>query len=104
MRTAFACLTLALVACTDLTEVPYGEVTEKNVKPSIGSLIAPAYTPQLRDQARLRGVGHRHNAGLIAELRALRADNYSLLLDNFGNVPKIGRAACRERRENLGGA
>ena len=48
MRTAFACLTLALVACTDLTEVPYGEVTEKNVKPSIGSLIAPAYTPLRR--------------------------------------------------------
>src|SRR6266480_2250354 len=158
MRTAFACLTLALVACTDLTEVPYGEVTEKNVKPSIGSLIAPAYTPlrrvwmgwygnldfqeetadELLTPVRPNGWYdggtyislHKHlwdatqgqpatlwgnafsginnvnriiyqiQAGivpvpdtskprLIAELRALRAYNYSLLLDNFGNVPIV---------------
>src|SRR2546430_12615273 len=33
---------------TTLFRSPYGEVTEKNVKPSIGSLIAPAYTPLRR--------------------------------------------------------
>jgi len=149
-------------ACTDLTEVPYTEVTETNFKPTAGDLaaiIAPVYTP-------LRGIWmswygmvdwqgetadilltpvrpngwddggiyyqnhqHRWNAsspgmpngkwgqfyngvnaanrviyqiesgvlplegdirtGIIAELRAMRAYYYSLLLDNFGNVPIV---------------
>lgn len=39
---------LASVSCTDLTEVPYSQITDKNFKPTedaMGSLIAPAYTP-----------------------------------------------------------
>ncbi|MFW6205999.1 MAG: RagB/SusD family nutrient uptake outer membrane protein [Gemmatimonadota bacterium] len=39
---------LAAVGCTDLTEVPYNEITEENFRPTeadIGSLVAPAYTP-----------------------------------------------------------
>src|SRR5437764_591945 len=37
---------LAVVACTDLTETVYDQITEKNFKPTardLGSLIAPAY-------------------------------------------------------------
>lgn len=39
---------LATASCTDLTEVPYDQITEENFKPTeadIGSLLAPAYTP-----------------------------------------------------------
>ncbi|HEY8484643.1 MAG TPA: hypothetical protein VIL13_08540 [Longimicrobiales bacterium] len=39
---------LSSAACTDLTEVPYTEITEANFKPTAGDLaamIAPAYTP-----------------------------------------------------------
>ena len=42
---------LAAASCTDLTEVPYDQITEENFNPTeddIGSLLAPAYTP-LRD-------------------------------------------------------
>ena len=154
----FALLALAAAACTDLTETPPGEVTEDNVHPSIGSLVAPAYTPlratwmgwygdldfqeetadALLTPVRPNGWYdggtyiklHKHqwdaaqgqpaslwgNAfrginginrivyqitsgavpvkdslkpGLLAELRALRAYYYSLLLDAFGNVPIV---------------
>ena len=148
-----------LPACTDLTEVPYSEVTENNFNPTgddIGSLIAPAYTQlrtlwmgwygniDLQEESGdalvtpVRPNGwydggtyirmHKHewtasqgqpsslwsncysgiNAanrviyqlesgdvplsedllpGILAELRAVRAYYYYLLLDNFGNVP-----------------
>ena len=36
-------------------------------------------------------------ATFISELVAMRAFYYYWLLDAFGNVPKIGRASCRER-------
>ena len=163
-RTAFPVLgwlALVLASCTDLTEVPYSEVTEGNFKPTnrdIGSLIAPAYTPlrqvwmgwygnlDFQEETAdafltpVRPNGwydggtyirlHEHrwaatqgqpnslwarsfngiNAanrviyqidsgvvpvadsvkpGLLAELQALRAYYYSLLLDNFGNVPIV---------------
>lgn len=42
---------LGAASCTDLTEVPYDQITEENFNPTeddIGSLLAPAYTP-LRD-------------------------------------------------------
>src|SRR5438046_542245 len=157
-RAALPVLGLAMASCTDLTETPYSQVTETNIKPSVGSLIAPAYSP-LRDvwmgwygnldfqeetaDALLTPVRpngwydggtyiklHKHqwdaaqgqpaslwgNAfrginginrivyqitsgavpvkdslkpGLLAELRALRAYYYSLLLDAFGNVPIV---------------
>jgi hypothetical protein len=41
-------VTLGMVACTDLTEVPYTEVTEQNFKPTesdLAAIMAPAYTP-----------------------------------------------------------
>src|SRR5256714_1481737 len=163
-RTAFTVLgwlALVLASCTDLTEVPYSEVTEGNFKPTnrdIGSLIAPAYTP-LRatwmgwygnldfqeetadgfltpvrpngwydggtyiklhkhqwDAAQgqpaslwgnaFRGINNINRImyqidsgavpvedslkpGLLAELQALRAYYYYLLLDAFGNVPIV---------------
>jgi hypothetical protein len=40
-------LVLAAMACTDLTEVPYDQITEDNFNPTeadVGSLVAPAYT------------------------------------------------------------
>ena len=152
---------LAAVACHDLTEVPYTEVTDQNYKPTakdLGSVIAPAYTPlrnlwlawygnidtqeessdELLTPVRPNGWYdggtyirmHQHRwdshqgqpqslygnafdginganrviyeieSGAIpvddetkvkipAEMRALRAYNYSLLLDNFGNVPIV---------------
>ncbi|MBW3552199.1 MAG: RagB/SusD family nutrient uptake outer membrane protein [Gemmatimonadetes bacterium] len=48
---ALAAAALGTAACTDLTEVPFDQITEENFNPSegdIGSLLAPAYTP-LRD-------------------------------------------------------
>ena len=154
----FALLALPLAACTDLTETPPGEVTETNVHPSIGSLVAPAYTP-LRalwmgwygnldfqeetgdafltpvrpngwydggtyiklhkhqwDAAQgqpaslwgnaFRGINNINRIvfqitsgavpvadtlkpRLLAELQALRAYDYALLLDAFGNVPIV---------------
>jgi hypothetical protein len=152
---------VAAVACHDLTEVPYTEVTDQNFHPTakdLGSVIAPAYTPlrnlwmawygnidtqeessdELLTPVRPNGWYdggtyirmHQHRwdshqgqpsslwgnafAGINAvnrvlyqiesgsipvddetkvkipaELRALRAYNYSLLLDNFGNVPIV---------------
>ena len=152
---------LGAIACHDLTEVPYTEVTDQNFKPTakdLGSVIAPAYTPlrnlwmawygnidtqeeasdELLTPVRPNGWYdggtyirmHQHRwdsrqgqpnslwgnafAGINAanrvlyqiesgalqvdaetkvkipaELRALRAYNYSLLLDNFGNVPIV---------------
>src|SRR2546430_12907672 len=44
-RAALPVLGLVVASCTDLTETPYSEVTETNIKPSVGSLIAPAYAP-----------------------------------------------------------
>ena len=44
-RAALPVLGLAMASCTDLTETPYSQVTETNIKPSVGSLIAPAYSP-----------------------------------------------------------
>jgi hypothetical protein len=151
-------LVFAAVACTDLSEVPYSEVTEKDFRPSIESLIGPAYIPlralwmgwygnldfqeetadALLTPVRPNGWydggtyirlhEHRWSAtqgqpgslwgnafsginainrivyqidsgvvavpatvkpGLLAELQALRAYYYSLLLDNFGNVPIV---------------
>jgi hypothetical protein len=152
---------LGAIACHDLTEVPYTEVTDQNFKPTakdLGSVIAPAYTPlrnlwmawygnidtqeessdELLTPVRPNGWYdggtyirmHQHRwdshqgqpnslwgnafdginaanrviyqieSGAIpvdeetkvkipAELRALRAYNYALLLDNFGNVPIV---------------
>ncbi|HEX6938083.1 MAG TPA: RagB/SusD family nutrient uptake outer membrane protein [Longimicrobiales bacterium] len=151
----------AAPGCTDLTEVPYTEVTESNFHPTandIGSLMAPAYTPLRQVWMNWYGMVdfqgetadilitpvrpngwydggtyirlHEHrwevNQGqpaalwsrafsginaanrviyqlesgivpvddatktdVVAELRALRAYYYSLLLDNFGNVPIV---------------
>jgi starch-binding outer membrane protein, SusD/RagB family len=152
---------LGSVSCTDLTEVPYNEVTQANFKPTaadLAALIAPAYTP-LRNvfmgwygmvdfqeetaDALLTPVRpngwydggvyirlHEHRwdpaqgqpnglwgnaygsinaanrviyqiesgvipvdaatkTSVLAELRAVRAYSYSLLLDNFGNVPIV---------------
>jgi len=152
---------LVLGSCTDLTEAPYSEITEKNFKPTardLASLIAPAYTP-LRDtwmgwygnldfqeetadafltpvrpngwydggtyirlhehrwtstqgqpaslwSNAFRGINAANRVlyqidstiipvadsmkpGLVAELRALRAYDYYLLLDAFGNVPIV---------------
>jgi starch-binding outer membrane protein, SusD/RagB family len=158
---ALAIATLGGVACTDLTETPFTEVTEANFKPTaadLAALIGPAYTPlrtvwmgwygmvdfqeetadALLTPVRPNGWydggtyirlhEHRWDAGqgqpgslwgrsfdginaanrviyqiesglipvedpaktsTIAELRALRAYYYSLLLDNFGNVPIV---------------
>ena len=153
---------LGSAACTDLTEVPFTEITEANFKPTEGDLaamIAPAYTPMrgiwmswygmvdwqgevgdmLLTPVRPNGWydggiyiqnhEHRWNAsspgmanGLwgnafsginaanrvlyqidsgvlpitgaakdqtIAELRAVRAYYYYLLMDNFGNIPIV---------------
>ena len=153
---------VAAAGCTDLTEVPYTEITEANFDPKPGDLaamIAPAYTPMrgiwmswygmvdwqgevgdmLLTPVRPNGWydggiyiqnhEHRWNAsspgmpnGLwgnsynginaanrvmyqiesgvlplegaikdatIAELRAVRAYYYTLLLDNFGNIPIV---------------
>jgi len=152
-------LTIGTVSCSDLTEVPYTQVTDQNFKPTgadIGSLIAPAYTPlrslwmawygnidtqeessdELLTPVRPNGWYdggtyirmHQHrwdpnqgqpaslwgnafaginaanrvifqiDSGVLpitgdaktkipAELRAVRAYNYAILLDNFGNVP-----------------
>lgn len=152
---------LASVSCTDLTEVPYNQVTASNFKPTaadLGSLIGPAYTPlralwmgwygnidlqeetsdELLTPVRPNGWYdggtyirlHQHRwdshqgqpgslwynafngingvnrvlyqidsgvvpvpaaskVGLTSELHALRAYYYSLLLDNFGNVPIV---------------
>lgn len=158
---ALGLLAFATVSCTDLTESPYGEVTEENFNPTakdLASLIAPAYTP-LRSMwmgwygnldfqeetadafltpvrpngwydggTYIRLHEHRWGAtqgqpgslwgnsfnginstnrvlyqidsaivpvddavkpGLVAELRALRAYYYAMLLDNFGNVPIV---------------
>ena len=154
-------LALNAAACTDLTEVPYTEITEANFNPTasdLAALMAPAYTP-LRDvwmgwygnldfqeetaDAFLTPVRpngwydggtyirlHEHRwdaeqgqpdalwnrsfsginsanrvihqlesgivpveeeakAAIVAELRALRAYYYYLLLDAFGNVPVV---------------
>jgi hypothetical protein len=152
-------LIFGTASCSDLTEVPYTQVTDQNFKPTsadMGSLIAPAYTPlrnlwmawygnidtqeessdELITPVRPNGWYdggtyirmHQHRwdahqgqpatlwgnafAGINAanrviyqiesgtlpvtgdakvkipaELRAVRAYDYSLLLDNFGNVP-----------------
>jgi len=154
---------LAVVACTDLTETVYDQITEKNFKPTardLGSLIAPAYavladmymgwygivdvaqeepadvlvTPERVNGWWDGGVYYRQHthswslnswtfdhtwtncfssvnnvnrviyqiesgtipvtndsakAGILAELRALRAYDYSLLLDDFRNVPIV---------------
>ena len=163
-KLSIALLTVATVgslSCTDLTEVPYTEVTEANFAPSaadLAALIAPAYTP-LRNtwmswygmvdfqeetadelltpvrpngwydggvyirlhehrwdpaQGQPNGLwGNSYNginaanrviyqiesgviptdattkASIVAELRGVRAYYYSLLLDNFGNVPIV---------------
>ena len=170
MRHIISKLSVALVAgavgfaslsCTDLTEVPYTEVTEANFNPTaadLAALIGPAYTPlrgmwmswygmvdfqeetadELLTPVRPNGWYdggvyirlHEHRwdgsqgqpnglwsqsfnginaanrviyqiesgvipvdattkTNVIAELRALRAYYYSLLLDNFGNVPIV---------------
>src|SRR5690606_29180299 len=154
-------LALNAAACTDLTEVPYTEITEANFNPTAGdlaALMAPAYTP-LRDVwmgwygnldfqeetadafitpvrpngwydagTYIRLHEHRWDSGpgqpsslwgrafnginasnrviyqiesgvvpvdaddqapLLAELKALRAYYYYLLLDAFGNVPIV---------------
>ena len=153
---------LSSAACTDLTEVPYNEITEANFKPTAGDLaamLAPAYTPMrsiwmgwygmvdwqgetadmLLTPVRPNGwydggvyiQNHEHRwnpsspgmpnslwgnaynginnvnrviyqieSGVLpitgeirdvtlAELRAVRAYYYYLLLDNFGNVPIV---------------
>ncbi|HEX7119583.1 MAG TPA: RagB/SusD family nutrient uptake outer membrane protein [Longimicrobiales bacterium] len=153
--------TFAAPACTDLTEVPYTEVTEANFNPTasdLASLMAPAYTPlrgmwmgwygmvDFQEETAdilitpvrpngwydggtyIRLHEHRWDVGqgqpgslwsrafdginaanrviyqlesetvpveeptrtsVVAELKALRAYYYSLLLDNFGNVPIV---------------
>jgi len=153
--------TLASLSCTNLTEVPYTEVTQANFNPTatdLAALIAPAYTPlrniwmswygmvdfqeetadELLTPVRPNGWydggvyirlhEHRWDAAqgqpsglwgntysginaanrviyqiesgvipvdattktnVVAELRAVRAYYYSLLLDNFGNVPIV---------------
>jgi starch-binding outer membrane protein, SusD/RagB family len=154
-------VTLGTVACTDLTETPYTEITEANFNPTasdLAALMAPAYTP-MRDVwmgwygnldfqeetadafitpvrpngwydggTYIRLHEHRWDAGqgqpsslwgrafsginaanrviyqiesgvipvetdvetpLLAELKALRAYYYYLLLDAFGNVPIV---------------
>ena len=150
------------LSCTDLTEVPYTEVTEANFNPSaadLAALIAPAYTTPLRNMwmswygmvdfqeetadellTPVRPNGwydggvyirlHEHRwdgsqgqpnglwgncfsginaanrviyqlesgvipvdaatkTNIVAELRGVRAYYYSILLDNFGNVPIV---------------
>lgn len=154
--------TLGATACTDLTEVPYTEITEANFNPTdadLAAMIAPVYTPQrgiwmswygmvdwqgetadiLLTPARPNGwedggiyvQNHEHRwnssspgmpngkwgqffsginaanrvtyqiesgilplegdprTSILSELRAMRAYYYSLLLDNFGNVPIV---------------
>jgi hypothetical protein len=168
---ALLCLGMALAittACTDLTEVPYTEVTDQNFKPTdkdLGALIAPAYTAlrplwmgwygnlDFQEETAdafltpVRPNGwydggtyirlHEHRwdanqgqpnslwancfgginaanrvlyqlesgvlpvadnvkANISAELRALRAYYYSLLLDNFGNVPIVTDFAAKD--------
>lgn len=163
-RRLLALVTIAVgtVACTDLTEVPYEEITEANLTPTaddLAAMIAPVYTPQrgiwmswygmvdwqgetadiLITPVRPNGwydggiyiQNHEHRwnslspghgngkwgqfyGGIIAanrvihqietdfialegglrtstlaELRAMRAFYYYLLLDNFGNVPIV---------------
>jgi hypothetical protein len=152
---------IALSACTDLTEVPYGEITEKNFRPTardLAALMGPAYTPlratwmgwygnldfqeetadafltpvrpngwydggtYIRLHEHLwtptqgqpaslwgnafRGINAANRVlyqidssivpvadsikpGIVAELKALRAYYYYLLLDAFGNVPIV---------------
>src|SRR5256885_552451 len=154
---------LAVVACTDLTETVYDQITEKNFKPTardLGSLIAPAYavladmymgwygivdvaqeepadvlvTPERVNGWWDGGVYYRQHThswtldsytfshtwgncfssindvnrviyqiesgkipvtndsartGILAELRALRAYDYSVLLDDFRSVPIV---------------
>ena len=158
---------LGSVSCTDLTEVPYTEITEANFNPTakdLASLIAPAYTPlrfwmgwygnidtqeesadalltpvrpngwydggtyirmhqhrwddRQGQSANLwntsyRGINavnrvlHQFETGLIpiegeartklvAELKALRAYYYYLLLDGFGNVPIVTDFTSKE--------
>ena len=155
-------ITLAFVACTDLTEVPYEEITEANLEPSaedLAAYIGPVYTPQrgiwmswygmvdwqgetadiLLTPVRPNGwedggiyiQNHEHRwnslspghangkwgqfhsgiisanrvihqietdflplegdsrTAILAEMRAMRAFYYYLLLDNFGNVPIV---------------
>ena len=149
------------IACTDLTETPYNQVTEENFNPTaadLAALMAPAYTPMrpmfmswygmvdgqeeaadvLLTPVRPNGWYdggvyirmHEHRWGptqgqpntvwtrsfeginsanrvlyqiesgivptddatktsVMAELKALRAFYYSLLLDNFGRVPIV---------------
>jgi hypothetical protein len=151
---------LGAVACTDLTEVPFTEITEANFNPTaadIPNLIGPVYTPQRNiwmswygwidwqeetadqlltpvrpngwDDGGIYYANHQHrwsasspgmpnglwgnafsgiNAAnrvlyqiedgilpiqgalkdsVTAELRAMRAFYYYLLMDNFGNIP-----------------
>ena len=159
--TLVAVLAFGSMSCTDLTEVPYTEITDKNFNPSaadLAALVGAAYTPLhatwmswygmvdfqeetadvLLTPVRPNGWYdggvyirlHEHrwdpNQGqpnglwgnafsginaanrviyqiesgvvptdaatktsLLAELRAVRAYYYSLLLDNFGNVPIV---------------
>ena len=45
-------ITMGAVACTDLTETPYTEITEANFNPTasdLAALMAPAYTPPALD-------------------------------------------------------
>jgi hypothetical protein len=157
---ALALAATAGAACTDLTEVPYTEITESNFKPTerdLAALIAPVYTqmrcvwmswygmvdwqeetadvlltpvrPNGWDDGGIYYQNHQHRwnaaspgmpnslwgrafnginaanrviyqiesgilpveanlgAKVIAELRAMRAYYYYLLLDNFGNIP-----------------
>lgn len=66
---AVGTLAFAAVSCTDLTEVPYDEVTEENFRPTgkdIASLMAPAYTP-------LRGMWMQWYGALDAQEEAADA-------------------------------
>jgi len=157
---ALVAVTLSAAACTDLTEVPYTEITEDNFNPTpadLAAMVGPVYTPlrstwmswygmvdwqgetgdMLLTPVRPNGwhdggiyiQNHEHKwnasspgmpntlwgnafsginaanrvlyqieSGVLplegatrtaveAELKAMRAYYYSLLLDNFGNVP-----------------
>lgn len=161
-------MALGTVSCTDLTEVPYTEVTEQNFKPTaadLAALMAPGYTP-LRDMwmgwygivdsqeetadalltpvrpngwydggTYIRLHEHRWDSGqgqpsalwnrsfnginasnrvihqiesglvpveealkasVLAELKALRAYYYYILLDAFGNVPVVTDFTAKE--------
>ena len=169
---ALVAVTMGAAACTDLTEVPYTEITEDNFNPTpndLAAMVGPAYTPlrgiwmswygmvdwqgetgdMLLTPVRPNGwhdggiyiLNHEHKwnasspgmpnglwgnafsginavnrvlyqieSGVLplegatrtateAELKAMRAYYYYLLMDNFGNVPITTDFTSRELPE-----